>query len=55
MQSAINSGWFEVIERVVERDGKSFVYKTTKVTSKGQIHIIKKLSKESENKLKKIQ
>ena len=54
MQSAINSGWFEVIERVVERDGKSFVYKTTKVTSKGQIHIIKKLSKESENKLKKI-
>ena len=55
MQSAINAGWFEVIERVVERDGKSFVYKTTKVTNKGQIHIIKKLSKESENKLKKIQ
>ena len=55
MQSAINSGWFEVIERVVERDGKTFVYKTTKVTNKGQIHIIKKLSKESENKLKKIQ
>ena len=55
MQSAINAGWFEVIERVVERDGKSFVYKTTKVTSKGQIHIIKKLSKESKNKLKKIQ
>ena len=55
MQSAINSGWFEVIERVVERDGKSFVYKTTKVTNKGQIHIIKKLSKEFENKLKKIQ
>ena len=55
MQSVINSGWFEVIERVVERDGKSFVFKTTKVTSKGQIHIIKKLSKESENKLKKIQ
>ena len=55
MQSAINAGWFEVIERVVERDGKSFVYRTTKVTNKGQIHIIKKLSKESENKLKKIQ
>ena len=55
MQSAINAGWFEVIERVVDRDGKSFVYRTTKVTSKGQIHIIKKLSKESENKLKKIQ
>ena len=55
MQSAINSGWFEVIERVVERSGKSFVYKTTKVTNKGQIHIIKKLSKESENKLKKFQ
>ena len=55
MQSAINAGWFEVIERVVERDGKSFVYRTTKVTSKGQVHIIKKLSKESENKLKKIQ
>ena len=55
MQSAINAGWFEVIERVVERDGKSFVYKTTKVTNKGQIHIIKKLSKESKNKLKKIQ
>ena len=55
MQSAINSGWFEVIERVVERSGKSFVYKTTKVTNKGQIHIIKKLSKEFENKLKKIQ
>ena len=43
MQSAINSGWFEVIERVVERDGKSLVYRTTKVTNKGQIHIIKKL------------
>lgn len=55
MQSAINSGWFEVIERVVERDGKTFVYKTTKVTGKGQVHIIKKLSKESENKVKKIQ
>ena len=55
MQSAINAGWFEVIERVVDRDGKTFVYKTTKVTNKGQIHIIKKLSKESENKLKKIQ
>ena len=55
MQSAINAGWFEVIERVVERDGKTFVYKTTKVTNKGQVHIIKKLSKESENKLKKIQ
>ena len=55
MQSTINSGWFEVKERVVERDGKTFVYKTTKVTNKGQIHIIKKLSKEFENKLKKIQ
>ena len=55
MQSAINAGWFEVIERVVERDGKSFVYRTTKVTNKGQVHIIKKLSKEFENKLKKIQ
>ena len=55
MQSAINAGWFEVIERVVERDGKTFVYKTTKVTAKGQVHIIKELSKESENKLKKIQ
>ena len=55
MQSAINSGWFEVIERVVERSGKSLVYRTTKVTSRGQVHIIKKLSKESENKLKKIQ
>ena len=55
MQSAINAGLFEVIERVVDRDGKTFVYKTTKVTNKGQVHIIKKLSKESENKLKKIQ
>lgn len=55
MQSAINAGWFEVIERVVERSGKTLIYKTTKVTGKGQIHIIKKLSKESENKLKKIQ
>ena len=55
MQSAINAGWFEVIERVVDRDGKSFVYRTTKVTGRGQIHIIKKLSKEFENKLKKIQ
>ena len=55
MQSAINAGWFEVIERVVDRDGKSFVYRTTKVTGRGQIHIIKKLSKESKDKLKKIQ
>ena len=55
MQSAINAGWFEVVERVVERSGKTLVYKTTKVTGKGQVHIIKKLSKEHENKLKKIQ
>lgn len=55
MQSAINAGWFEVVERVVERSGKTLVYKTTKVTGRGQVHIIKKLSKESENKLKKIQ
>ena len=55
MQSAINAGWFEVVERVVERDGKSLVYRTTRVTNKGQVHIIKKLSKEYENKLKKIQ
>lgn len=55
MQSAINAGWFEVIERVVERSGKTLVYKTTKVTGKGQVHIIKKLSKEFGNKLKKIQ
>ena len=55
LQSAINSGWFEVVERVVERSGKTLVYKTTKVTGKGQVHIIKKLSKEHENKLKKIQ
>ena len=54
MQSAINNGWFEVIERVVERSGKSLVYRTTRVTNKGQVHIIKKLSKEFENKLKKI-
>ena len=53
MQSAINAGWFEVVERVVERDGKSLVYRTTRVTNKGQVHIIKKLSKEYENKLKK--
>lgn len=69
MQSAINAGWFEVVERVVEHSGKTLVYKTTKVTGRGQVHIIKKLSKEfennqpsgnspslkSENKLKKIQ
>ena len=55
MQSAINAGWFEVVERVVERSGKTLVYKTTKVTGKGQVHIIKKLSKEHENKCKKIQ
>lgn len=55
MQSAINAGWFEVVEKVVERSGKTLVYKTTKVTGRGQVHIIKKLSKESENKLKKIQ
>lgn len=55
MQSAINAGWFEVIERVVDHSGKSLIYKTTKVTGRGQVHIIKKLSKEFENKLKKIQ
>ena len=55
LQSAVNSGWFEVVERVVECSGKTLVYKTTKVTGKGQVHIIKKLSKEHENKLKKIQ
>ena len=45
LQSAINRGWFEVVERVVERSGKTLVYKTTKVTGKGQVHIIKKLAK----------
>lgn len=49
MQSAINAGWFEVIERVVECSGKTLISKTTKVTGKGQVHIIKKLSKEYEN------
>ena len=55
MQSAINAGWFEVIERVVKSEEKNFVYKTTKVRNKEKINIIKKLSKEFEKKKKKIQ
>lgn len=43
MQRGIDSGYFEVIEGCKEHASGIFTYKTTRVTGKGQVYIIKKL------------
>ena len=48
-QKCIDLGLFEVVEGARETQKGVFTYKTTKVTGKGQIYIIKKLLKEKEN------
>ncbi|MGV3101877.1 phage antirepressor [Clostridium perfringens] len=48
-QKYIDTGLFEVVEGARETQKGVFTYKTTKVTGKGQIYIIKKLLKEKEN------
>ena len=45
-QIYIDRGYFEVIEGTKEVKNKTFLYKTTKVTGKGQLYIIKRLLKE---------
>ena len=45
-QIYIDRGYFEVIEGTKEIKNKTFLYKTTKVTGKGQLYIIKRLLKE---------
>ena len=45
-QMYIDRGYFEVTEGTKEIKSKTFLYKTTKVTGKGQLYIIKRLLKE---------
>lgn len=43
-QYAVERGWFEVVERTVQKpDGSVRITRTTKVTGKGQIYFINKL------------
>jgi len=46
-QEFIDRGYFEVVEGVTENSKGTFTYRTTKVTGKGQIYIIKRLIEES--------
>ena len=48
-QKCIDLGLFEVVEGARETQKGVFTYKTTKVTGKGQVYIIKKLLKEKDN------
>nr|WP_274599767.1 phage antirepressor KilAC domain-containing protein [Clostridium perfringens] len=48
-QKYIDTGLFEVVEGARETQKGVFTYKTTKVTGKGQVYIIKKLLKEKDN------
>lgn len=48
-QRYIDCGYFEIVEGAKETYKGVFTYKTTKVTGKGQVYIIKKLLKEKEN------
>ena len=45
-QIYIDRGYFEVVEGTREIKNKTLLYKTTKVTGKGQLYIIKRLLKE---------
>jgi len=46
MQEYVDRGYFEVVEGVRETSTGVFTYKTTRVTGKGQVYIIKRLIKE---------
>ncbi|WP_427340178.1 BRO family protein [Caloranaerobacter sp. DY30410] len=46
-QKYIDKGYFEVIEGVRESSNGTFTYRTTRVTGKGQVYIIKRLIEES--------
>lgn len=46
-QEFIDRGYFEVVEGVTENSKGTFTYRTTKVTGKGQIYIIKRLIEEN--------
>jgi prophage antirepressor-like protein len=54
-QRYIDNGYFEVHEGVVERPDSTFTYRTTKVTGKGQVYIIKRLIKEREEAYEQLQ
>lgn len=45
-QEYVDRGYFEVVEGVKETAKKSFTYRTTRVTGKGQVYIIQRLIKE---------
>lgn len=45
-QEYVDRGYFEVVEGVTETSKGTFTYRTTKVTGKGQVYIIKRLLKE---------
>lgn len=45
-QEYIDRGYFEVVEGVTETYKGTFTYRTTKVTGKGQVYIIKRLLEE---------
>jgi len=46
-QEYVDRGYFEVAEGVRETDKGTFTYRTTRVTGKGQVYIIKRLLEES--------
>lgn len=46
-QEYVDRGYFEVVEGARESSSGTFTYRTTKVTGKGQIYIIKRLLKEA--------
>ena len=48
IQEYINRGYFEVIEGTKDTYKGTFTYRTTRVTGKGQVYIIKRLIKEHE-------
>lgn len=47
MQEYIDRGYFEVVEGAKDTYKGTFTYRTTRVTGKGQVYIIKRLLKES--------
>lgn len=48
MQEYIDRGYFEVVEGAKDTYKGTFTYRTTRVTGKGQVYIIKRLIKEQE-------
>lgn len=49
-QEYVDRGYFEVVEGAKETYRGTFTYRTTRVTGKGQVYIIKRLIKEQEDK-----